>query len=159
MSLFRLVFSCIKGLVLQYNNFLSYIQNNRWKTGICVFLILFVIRNVFWGDYLPQATCADGWGSPSIGNRGACSHHGGVHHPPAHWSFYLIAGVAVFVAMLPHSYLKVIGFFTKKGKANLDTRPISPYGSKKKHREILISSGANENAVEEVLVQYRDDDV
>ncbi|MFF1400222.1 hypothetical protein ACFVZD_41440 [Streptomyces sp. NPDC058287] len=22
--------------------------------------------------------CADGWGSPSIGQRGACSHHGGV---------------------------------------------------------------------------------
>lgn len=24
------------------------------------------------------ATCADGWGSPSIGQPGACSHHGGV---------------------------------------------------------------------------------
>jgi hypothetical protein len=23
-------------------------------------------------------TCADGWGSPSIGKQGACSHHGGV---------------------------------------------------------------------------------
>jgi hypothetical protein len=23
-------------------------------------------------------TCRDGWGSPSIGKRGACSHHGGV---------------------------------------------------------------------------------
>ncbi|MGE8281351.1 MAG: hypothetical protein ACN6O2_13050 [Stenotrophomonas sp.] len=23
-------------------------------------------------------TCRDGWGSPSIGRRGACSHHGGV---------------------------------------------------------------------------------
>lgn len=25
-----------------------------------------------------ESTCADGWRSPSIGKRGACSHHGGV---------------------------------------------------------------------------------
>lgn len=25
-----------------------------------------------------ESTCADGWRSPSIGRRGACSHHGGV---------------------------------------------------------------------------------
>ncbi|TVZ90452.1 DUF3761 domain-containing protein [Streptomyces sp. BK340] len=31
---------------------------------------------ILWQPY--EATCRDGWGSPSIGRSGACSHHGGV---------------------------------------------------------------------------------
>ncbi|MGW0122527.1 hypothetical protein [Streptomyces sp. NPDC003327] len=32
-----------------------------------------------WFVSMPTTTsCRDGWGSPSIGQRGACSHHGGV---------------------------------------------------------------------------------
>jgi hypothetical protein len=30
------------------------------------------------GHLLGPTTCRDGWESPSIGQRGACSHHGGV---------------------------------------------------------------------------------
>jgi hypothetical protein len=39
----------------------------------------------------PQRTCADGWHSPSIGLRGACSHHGGVK-PKKYNRFYQWAG-------------------------------------------------------------------
>jgi hypothetical protein len=38
--------------------------------GAAVFLLLL--------QFVPEARCADGWASPSIGRQGACSHHGGV---------------------------------------------------------------------------------
>lgn len=38
--------------------------------GVIVFLVLV--------QFIPATACADGWESPSIGRRGACSHHGGV---------------------------------------------------------------------------------
>jgi hypothetical protein len=47
-----------------------------WPFGILVFLVFEIIV----ARRLPPATCRDGWGSPSIGLRGACSHHGGVAH-------------------------------------------------------------------------------
>jgi hypothetical protein len=41
------------------------------------FVVLFAL-----GHFLGQpAHCADGWASPSIGHRGACSHHHGVAGP------------------------------------------------------------------------------
>jgi hypothetical protein len=44
------------------------------------------------------ATCRDGWSSPSIGHKGACSHHGGVSTNYT-MLFGLIAGFgAYFVA-------------------------------------------------------------
>jgi hypothetical protein len=71
--------------------------------AFCVGMVaLMVVGSVFWSprsappqaqatptwspsmlavDYhavLLRVTCADGWSSPSIGRRGACSHHGGV---------------------------------------------------------------------------------
>ena len=36
-------------------------------------LLVFVVP-----EGLPVGVCNDGWASPSIGRRGACSHHGGV---------------------------------------------------------------------------------
>jgi len=44
-------------------------------------LVLFV-------GQIPPATCRDGWQSPSIGSRGACSHHGGVER---HGGLYLLS--------------------------------------------------------------------
>lgn len=41
-----------------------------WVVGVALFLLLLQL--------LPEARCADGWASPSIGRQGACSHHGGV---------------------------------------------------------------------------------
>ena len=40
--------------------------------------------------------CADGWSSPSIGNRGACSYHGGVSREGSLW--LLISVVVGFAA-------------------------------------------------------------
>lgn len=43
--------------------------------------------------------CSDGWGSSSIGSRGACSHHGGVSSVP--WILSVIGAVAaVFTYIL-----------------------------------------------------------
>jgi hypothetical protein len=45
-----------------------------WPFGVISFI---VISRVF-THVLPPVTCRDGWPSPSIGHRGACSWHGGV---------------------------------------------------------------------------------
>lgn len=37
-------------------------------------------------------TCRDGWQSPSIGRRGACSHHGGVDRSGRVWLFMALGG-------------------------------------------------------------------
>lgn len=42
--------------------------------GIVAGLVMFNLL----GQLRPAAKCRDGWASPSIGLRGACSHHGGV---------------------------------------------------------------------------------
>lgn len=45
-------------------------------------------------------TCADGWNSPSIGKRGACSHHGGVKRAGGGAMLVglaVAAGIGVFV--------------------------------------------------------------
>ncbi len=42
--------------------------------AIVVFFVLRIAGSFFVGP----TTCRDGWHSPSIGRRGACSHHGGV---------------------------------------------------------------------------------
>ena len=52
--------------------------------GATVFLAALVL---FVGQ-IPPATCRDGWQSPSIGLRGACSHHGGVER---HGGLYLLS--------------------------------------------------------------------
>lgn len=46
--------------------------------SILLFFILFFIGKQIEGP--STVSCADGWDSPSIGRRGACSHHGGVVH-------------------------------------------------------------------------------
>lgn len=50
--------------------------------GILLFVILL--------QFSPEKTCRDGWHSPSIGKRGACSHHGGVKKSPM-FIFFLIS--------------------------------------------------------------------
>lgn len=58
-----------------------------WPFGIAVFYAAGIsIRRV-----LPATACRDGWHSPSIGIRGACSHHGGVDGT---WG-----GLAVLIAL------------------------------------------------------------
>ena len=47
-----------------------------WIAGI----LIFAGASAGIGKLLGPTTCRDGWASPSIGERGACSHHGGVSH-------------------------------------------------------------------------------
>jgi hypothetical protein len=48
--------------------------------------------------------CADGWRSPSIGETGACSHHGGVvpgRDPTPWWKRALPIGVGLVIFLVP----------------------------------------------------------
>src|SRR5438874_1673031 len=55
--------------------------------GVMAAMVFLVILGIFSGP----ATCADGWQSPSIGSRGACSYHGGVAHAGPLWFLVSIA--------------------------------------------------------------------
>lgn len=51
-----------------------YSKDRKWIVGIAAFLAAMILLSILFG----AATCSDGWASPSIGRRGACSSHGGV---------------------------------------------------------------------------------
>ena len=53
---------------------LARLRQHPIVTAIVVFYVLRIAGSFFIGP----TTCADGWHSPSIGRRGACSHHGGI---------------------------------------------------------------------------------
>lgn len=59
-----------------------------WSTlaGIAVFLVL----TFYLFQFVPNPHCRDGWDSSSIGERGACSHHGGVR---TYRHYYLLLSV------------------------------------------------------------------
>ena len=48
-----------------------------WASWIIGFAVFFALARGL-GTLFGATTCRDGWPSPSIGRRGACSHHGGV---------------------------------------------------------------------------------
>jgi len=49
------------------------------------------------------AHCADGWASPSISRRGACSHHGGVVAGIPLWESEVVPAVAGVMEEEPHT--------------------------------------------------------
>jgi len=53
--------------------------------GLSVFIFSVCIK--------PEATCRDGWKSPSIGRQGACSHHGGVDYKGDYPLIGIIVGI------------------------------------------------------------------
>ena len=67
------------------------IEKNIKKLTAAVFIITFVLMSLLIGPI----TCSSGWQSPSIGHRGACSHHGGV----ATWKGFLPILVSVCVSL------------------------------------------------------------
>ena len=73
-------FDTVRRTLLKYLVFASVIF------GIFVLLVLSV--------FAPNITCADGWASPSIGSRGACSHHGGVDSGLSALYFIFTLGVS-----------------------------------------------------------------
>ncbi len=68
--------------------------NHPIKWGFCAFVGCLLLT----APLVQPTTCRDGWQSPSIGRRGACSWHGGVA-PNYSQSFTLIASVIGGVAI------------------------------------------------------------
>ena len=71
------------------------ILKNPFVIGFAVFLLIYIPALFVAGP----VTCRDGWGSPSIGRRGACSHHGGVDRWKESLAFFVslaVAGIAGF---------------------------------------------------------------
>ena len=57
--------------------------------------VAFTVTRLLIGDFFDERpVCMDGWGSPSIGRQGACSHHGGVQPQPA-TAFFISVAVAI----------------------------------------------------------------
>jgi len=72
--------------------------NFRTVAGGVVGIVTFLSACYF----IPNATCADGWNSPSIGRQGACSHHGGVR---SYGELYLLAlGGSLFAGLYVSGY-------------------------------------------------------
>ncbi len=135
------------------------IEGNKWFYGTILFFIfgffLRLVSNYIWGPY--KVTCVDGWVSGSIGVSGACSHHGGVAGDPKAGFLFIIS---LLLAILFVNYRALRGIsklsLNKSDRDNL-SKPVSPYGSKNKHRDILRASGAEEGTIEQILDHYRDD--
>lgn len=71
----------------------------RVIAGVIVFGVFVYLGLMFSG-------CADGWHSPSIGHRGACSYHGGVSRLPI---LFDIAGIAAGI----YTYIKLTTLFKR----------------------------------------------
>ena len=60
-------------------------------------VVAFVVAMIALNHLIGPTRCGDGWPSPSIGRRGACSWHGGVNWSPAELAFLasVIIGIGV----------------------------------------------------------------
>src|SRR5690242_11960719 len=67
----------------------------RKLTPFLLAAVAFVISVVVLSHLIGPARCRDGWASPSIGSRGACSWHGGVDHTPGILKFWASVAAAV----------------------------------------------------------------
>lgn len=63
------------------------------KFGAAAFVATLIFLNLISGPL----TCNSGWGSPSIGSPGACSHHGGVDRTPVFLRFLASAAAGIAV--------------------------------------------------------------
>jgi hypothetical protein len=117
-----------------------------WLIGIGVFLSVLIL-----GDYIVgPPRCRSGWQSPSIGLRGACSHHGGVDRSRG--------GILGFIAVVSGIVAAVV--FQEKGSAaaivsNLTKRK-SKFPSSAEGEEFLLrlrTLSENQNALTDGLVR------
>lgn len=70
--------------------------------GIGVWFALgFLLRRI-----LPPVTCRDGWPSPSIGLRGACSHHGGVDGGLQALAMLLVFALSIAAGIWRHTQIE-----------------------------------------------------
>lgn len=80
-----------------------YSKDRTWLVGIIVFLVSMILLSILFG----AAVCSDGWASPSIGRRGACSSHGGVDRT---------LGVVKLLLSLGATCWAVIAYSSKRDK-------------------------------------------
>lgn len=128
---------------------------NPWLVGIATFIFFNILLHWFFKEIFGSIRCWDGYPSPSIGKPGACSHHGGVNNSRHTYIFV----ISLILAILNKFFIcdrKNPFSIIRKNKYN-DNRPCSPYGSKEKHKAILLKSGADIESVTHVLDQYADD--
>jgi hypothetical protein len=73
-----------------------YTKNLSFVIGFLFFIFTYVL--------LPHSsgppTCNDGWASPSIGTRGACSWHGGVKQDHSGIKFFFSVGIGYLASFL-----------------------------------------------------------
>ena len=72
-----------------------YSKDRTWIVGIIVFFGSMILLSILFGG----AVCSDGWASPSIGRRGACSYHGGVNRTVGTIKFMLSIGATVWAVV------------------------------------------------------------
>ena len=58
------------------------IIKNRITIAVLVAIATFVLCLYIGKSIVGPTVCNDGWASPSLGKRGACSYHGGVNRTP-----------------------------------------------------------------------------
>lgn len=68
-----------------------------FRSPIFYAFLALVISKIIIALLLPEVSCMDGWKSNSIGNSGACSHHGGINRFPEIIGDLLCFAVAFFV--------------------------------------------------------------
>ena len=68
------------------------------KISLILSIIITAIAVVGIFSLKPDLVCVDGWSSPSIGSRGACSSHGGVDSTPLLNIFIFLIGLGLGVA-------------------------------------------------------------
>lgn len=69
-------------------------DKNTEGISLSISLIIGLIFSASINLLLGPVTCKSGWRSPSIGSRGACSHHGGVEDRS--WVFFLFVIIVFF---------------------------------------------------------------
>lgn len=69
-------------------------MDHPWLWGLSLAILVRLYLGIAF-DLSPR--CESGWKSPSIGNQGACSHHGGVFYPSAYATI-----LSIVIAAIPH---------------------------------------------------------
>lgn len=113
-SIDNLITGSIKKFIKTFYKYLYY--STPFAAILIFILTVFICSWIFGG-----ATCRDGWSSPSIGNRGACSHHGGVRdNTGVYVLFGLFTSWGAVVAIGSN-------FRTKDGYVVLSKLPVHPF--------------------------------
>ena len=106
-----------------------------WVVGILLLIGLLPL--------VPAPSCRDGWDSPSIGRRGACSHHGGVER---HGELALLIVAASFGAGL-FTTAQLSGIVERRKKARFFASLVPP-GPDAPTEKIILYAILSESKIE-----------